>query len=194
MADTPFDSEPIAPGLLLAMPQLGDPNFSHSVVLLIEHSSERGSFGLIVNRPTDVRIADAMREIGEDWPEESDAVLWNGGPVSPGPYEPAGLILHYPVLPDDDPDRAGIVLHPFPPPEETLPRLAGESIERLRVMIGYAGWGSRQLEAEIRHGAWLLAPADPALIFGTPAEDMWQAAIRSLGIEPGALMTPEGLH
>jgi putative transcriptional regulator len=65
---------------------------------------------------------------------------------------------------------------------------------RLRFFAGYAGWGAHQLESELAQGAWLTAVVTPALIFETPAERMWEAALRSLGIDPGALVPGVGVH
>jgi putative transcriptional regulator len=63
---------------------------------------------------------------------------------------------------------------------------------RARLYFGYSGWGPGQLEAEIEAGAWLVAPADPALIFEAPSEEVWERALRGLGVDPSVLLAPGG--
>ena len=77
-----MDGNRIAPGLLLAMPQLLDPNFSRSVVLMIEHADDH-SFGLVLNRPTEFQVADVLSPMHIEWAGDPDAVVWLGGPVMP---------------------------------------------------------------------------------------------------------------
>ena len=84
MAD--FD---IAPGLLVAMPQLEDPNFARSVVLMIRHSEE-GSFGIIANRPSEISLQQVLESLDLNWNGSPDAVVWSGGPVEPD----TGFLLH----------------------------------------------------------------------------------------------------
>ena len=72
--------------------------------------------------------------------------------------------------------------------------LAARPPVRLRFLLGYAGWGALQLEHELAEGAWLLAPATAELVFATPAEDLWEVAIQSLGIDPSSLVPATGVH
>src|SRR5215510_5305745 len=81
----------LAPGLLLAMPQLQDPNFTRSVVLMIEHG-DSGSFGLVINQPSPIRAIELLDSLGMAWAGDRDAVVWSGGPVSPA----TGWVLHEP--------------------------------------------------------------------------------------------------
>jgi putative transcriptional regulator len=62
------------------------------------------------------------------------------------------------------------------------------------MVVGYAGWGAGQLDAELAQGGWLLAPVEADLIFETAAETMWEAAIRRLGAEPSMLHGSSGVH
>ena len=82
----------LAPGLLLAMPQLADPNFSRSVVLMIEHSPQ-GSFGLVINHPSPIKASELLDSLEMSWHGEDSAVVWAGGPVSPS----TGWVLHEPM-------------------------------------------------------------------------------------------------
>src|SRR5580704_17107047 len=86
------ESANLAPGLLLAMPQLSDPNFSRAVVLMIEHS-DVGSFGLVINHPSPIKAAELLDSLEMSWRGEDNAVVWAGGPVSPS----TGWVLHEPV-------------------------------------------------------------------------------------------------
>jgi putative transcriptional regulator len=88
----------IAPGLLIAMPQLQDPNFERSVVLMVEHT-ENGSFGLILNRPGELDLTGVLDSLGVEWQGDPEAVVWTGGPVMPR----TGWLLHEPMpLPGDE--------------------------------------------------------------------------------------------
>lgn len=180
----------IAPGLLLAMPQLEDPNFERSVVLMVEHS-DQGSFGLIVNRPSQLRVAEVLEAMSIGWSGDPEAVVWSGGPVMPR----TGWVLHEPA---DVPIEEGwvevvpgVVLSTSP---ERLRALADCPPEKIRFVLGFAGWGPSQLEEELATGAWVNAEVTPGLLFGTPAEEMWREALRSLGIEPATLVPARGIH
>jgi putative transcriptional regulator len=180
----------VAPGLLLAMPQLEDPNFERAVVLMIEHT-DHGSFGLIVNRPTSIQVADVMTSLDVTWTGNPDAVVWSGGPVMPG----TGWLLHEPVdLPVEEGFVAvapGIVLSTSP---ERLRALAAAPPGQIRFLMGYSGWGSAQLEGELAASSWLTAEATPGLVFETAPDEMWEAAMRSLGVDPVTLVPASGVH
>jgi putative transcriptional regulator len=180
----------IAPGLLLAMPQLGDPNFFRSVVLMIEHG-ESGSFGLIVNRETELPVREVLDGLGIPWAGDADASVWQGGPVMPQ----SGWLVHGPSEAVDATDSVdvapGIVLSTS---NDQLRELAARPPLQLRFVMGYSGWGARQLEGELAEGAWLTAGATPELVFQTQPERMWEAAIRSLGIDPATLVPGSGVH
>lgn len=180
----------IAPGLLIAMPQLGDPNFYRSVVLMVEHGSE-GSLGLVVNRPSDLLVSEVVSSLGVDWSGDPGAVVWNGGPVQPR----SGWLLHGPAEITDEEGALylcdDIMLSTSP---EQLRAVAGAPPPHVRFLLGYAGWASSQLELELAEGAWLLAEASSELVFRTPSEAMWHAAIRSLGVDPGTLFPAGGVH
>ncbi len=180
----------IAPGLLVAMPQLGDPNFFRAVVLMIEHA-DAGSFGLIVNRQTDVPVATVLEALGIPWNGDGDALVWEGGPVMPQ----SGWLIHEPSDRIDPTDSVaigeGIVLSTS---NEHLRDLAARPPRSVRFVMGYSGWGAGQLESELSEGAWLTADATPSLIFDTGPERMWEATIRSLGIDPAKLVPGAGIH
>lgn len=178
----------MAPAFLLSMPQLDDPNFRHTVVLLCQHGSE-GAWGLVLNRPTGTPAAQAVRL---DPPVERDngLELWVGGPVEPD----RGCIL----LGDDpnDDDAVKVCEGIFISGSAALLRrlLDGEAPPRARLLMGYAGWGPGQLDEELRESAWLISEVETDLIFDVAAEQMWEAAIRRLGADPAALQMSPGVH
>jgi len=183
----------LAPTLLLAMPQLLDPNFHRSVVLLCDHGPD-GALGFVVNRPTDVRAAEA---VSLDPPPRGDSglVLWNGGPVDP---HRGFLLLGEPPHDDDDSEEITDGFH-LTASLDVLRRLiettpAALTTTRCRLLLGYAGWGPGQLDVELAQSAWLTAPVQPELVFDTSPDAMWERAIRSLGIEPMALAAAPGVQ
>jgi putative transcriptional regulator len=191
----------LAPGLLLSMPHLIDPNFTRAVVLMIEHNDE-GSFGLIINQPSDMTVTSLLQVLDIDWEGDEQAVVWTGGPVMPTSgwvlHEPTGIIgkgasdLQTGLETGGTVDIAeGVSLSTSP---AKLRVLAAEPPCRTRFLLGYAGWGPGQLAEEMTRGSWLHADIDPELIFETPAERMWESALRKLGVDPEAIVQSRGVH
>jgi putative transcriptional regulator len=176
------------PALLLSMPQLQDPNFARTVVLLCDFIVD-GAFGLVLNRPTDMPAASMVR-VEPPIQGGNDLRLHMGGPVEPErgwvlvADEPAGE-EHRTIL-------SGLYLSTSP----TLLRavLTTQPTPRARVLAGYAGWGPGQLDEELAQSAWLLADVDLDLVFDVAPETMWETAIRRLGADPSALQTSHGVH
>ena len=187
----------LAPGLLLAVPQLQDPNFSRAVVLMVEHD-DNGSFGLIINHPIEVSAAELLESLELPWNGDSDEVIWSGGPVQPN----SGWILHEPlasVPADAQSVGAGGTMQVSPElslstSPDTLRQLCESPPEKLRLLLGYSGWGPGQLASEMARGSWLHADLDLDIVFDTPADDMWERAVRSLGIEPQTIVQGFGIH
>ena len=177
----------LAPTLLLSMPQMQDENFERTVVLLCDHTAE-GAFGLILNRPTTTAAAEA---VAFDPPIKAHRGprLWTGGPVEP---ERGWILLGETVDEESQTEIApGLFLSTS---IDLLRRVVQTTPSRTRVLTGYAGWGPGQLDDELAASAWLTVDVDPALIFDTPADEMWDAAIRRLGTEPGSLQIGQGVH
>ena len=180
----------IAPGLLFAMPQLDDPNFTRAVVLMIQHSDE-GSFGLVLNRPSETPVIDVTAPLGMRWRGDPEAC---SGSADRSVQNPAGSCTSRPLALEADGTVdvcEGIALSTSP---ANFKRLVESPPRRLRFFAGYAGWGAHQLESELAQGAWLTTDVTPELVFDTPPERMWDVALRSLGIEPGALVPGVGVH
>ena len=186
-----MESTNLAPGLLLAMPQLADPNFSRSVVLMIEHGPQ-GSFGLVINHPSPIKASELLDSLEMSWAGEDSAVVWAGGPVAPS----TGWVLHEPLgiaAPGQGTISitSSISLSTSP---DRLRAIANAPPRYIRLLLGYSGWGPGQLEAEMSRGAWLHASVDPKLVFDTDPEDIWERALRSLGINPESLFASRGVN
>ncbi len=157
-------AQPAAGKFLVASRGLSDPNFEHSVVLLVQHG-EGGSWGLVVNRPTGVPLSKIFA--GEPLLEKQEGILFSGGPVGPG--------------------RFLLLLRSSRPPEDSLRVFAdvylgwspgalrdARGITDSRIFSGYAGWAPGQLEAEIARGDWHLLPAEVPLVFEQRPERVWE--------------------
>lgn len=180
----------LAPTLLLAMPQMQDPNFARTVVLLCRHEAE-GAMGLVINRPTETTVG-SLVELDPPPGRDNDMIVWAGGPVEPSRgwlllgFDP-GTSEAIRVAPDIYLSASQELLRNLIEADEDDPRPA-------RFLLGYAGWSERQLEGELAASAWLTADVSRQLIFGTDPNAMWEAAIRSLGIDPYSLQSGGGVH
>jgi len=172
--------------LLIAMPTLVDPNFWHSVVLLGVHTQEEGAFGLVVNRPLDVAMADVLRELGHEVSGKDFPQVLGGGPVEPS----HGFVLFESGAAFDD-EALLLADHglAISGNTDTLVQLArGELSSRYHLVLGYSGWAPGQLEREIEENSWLIAPISTNIIFETPLQERWVAALKSIGVDPGSLV------
>jgi putative transcriptional regulator len=151
--------------LLIAAPSLFD-YFRRTVVLVIEHTEE-GAMGVVLNRESETRVADAVPQLAEL--ADGDELVRIGGPVAPqsvvalgefGDIEEAGTAVTG-QLGTLDPDAGN------------------ESLRRLRVYAGYAGWSAGQLEAELEQEAWVVAPAEEEDPFSEG--DIWSRALERRG-------------
>lgn len=174
----------LAPGVLIAVPQMEDPNFERSVVLMLEHTAG-GAMGIVVNRPSEIAIADIAKAHGfRAAPGSGTAFI--GGPVD----RQRGFLLH---KRGDVPDALKVVEGVYlSVSAASLPALLGASTDGVRLCLGYAGWGAGQLEREVMVGGWLTSAATPLRIFDTPIEKMWDAVIRDLGVDPAFLVQGGG--
>ncbi len=171
-----------APGTLIAVPQLEDPNFLRSVVVMVEHGRE-GALGLVINHELSHDCAAVAEGFGLPWPGVEGSKLAKGGPV-----EPQSLwMLHDDGWCFDETMRVadGIAVSRS---REALTRMCEGEESRLRMLVGYAGWGPGQLEAEISAGAWIVGPTTIELIFEWSPDEVWALALGQLGIDPAHLV------
>ena len=179
----------LSPALLVAMPQTMDPNFRGTVVLVLEHD-ENGTFGLVVNRPTDLPVETLCSTLEIDWNGEPGAFVSWGGPVQP---DHGWVLLGEDGLDSLDlrPVAEGIRFTSSP---DVLRQLAEDPPEHMRVVLGYAGWGAGQLASELAQGVWIVAPVSAHFVFDPSGEDLWERVIQSLGINPATLIPSQGVH
>jgi putative transcriptional regulator len=172
--------------LLIAMPTLMDPNFWRAVVLLGVHSEEEGAFGLVINRPLDISLADILSDLGEEVPPATECPVLGGGPVEPS----HGFVLYeQESSPDDDSTLTISDSISVSGSTDVLSGLASGEIEgRFYLLLGYSGWAPGQLEQEIEENSWVVAPLDSTILFDVAPEERWAAALRSIGVEPGTLV------
>lgn len=158
--------------LLLATPALIDPNFRRTVVLIAEHGEE-GAMGLVLNRPSETAVSEAVPDLSAL--VEEGAPVWVGGPVQ----QQAVLVL---AEFEDPEEAASIVVGDvgFVPSDGDFELLA-TATRRVRVFAGYAGWGAGQLESELEESSWLVEPAGDLDLFPEPAADLWGFVLRRKG-------------
>ena len=172
------------------MPQMADPNFAKSVILLCDYTAEHGAFGLIVNR----QMSEPAHTLVKTEPPvavDKQLHLWVGGPVEP---RTTWVLMTDAQGPDDEqrvicPGLLLSVSHDL-----TLRLLQQPPSTRTRIIVGYAGWGPGQLEDEIAASSWLTMDVDPSFIFSTPPERLWETALRRLGTDPSQLQMSSGVH
>ncbi len=181
-------NETLAPVFLVSMPQMMDPNFSKTVVLLAEWGAH-GAFGLVINRRMSTP---AKKMVTSDEPITIHPALhlFTGGPVEPT----RAWILT--ANRDLDRDALEVFSGVYLSASASLVRATLERAPdpNVRMVVGYAGWGAGQLDVELAESAWLVAPVQPDLIFNTPLESMWETVIRRLGAEPSMLQGSSGVH
>ncbi|UFH49676.1 YqgE/AlgH family protein [Pseudomonas sp. KNUC1026] len=174
---------------LIAMPHMADPNFAHTLTYIVEHS-DSGAMGLIINRPQGLSLADILEQLQPDIEPPLSAQLvpiYAGGPVQT--------------------DR-GFVLHSSGPTYQATVELGGISLSTSQdalfaiadglgpkhslITLGYAGWESGQLEAELADNAWLTCPFDADILFNTEPDLRLNAAARRLGVDLSLLTSQAG--
>ncbi|MDD5307378.1 MAG: YqgE/AlgH family protein [Deltaproteobacteria bacterium] len=180
----------IAPGFLVAAPQLKDPNFEGTVVLMIEHQDDEGSFGIVINRRASVDLSIVLRELGLASPTDlaSHPKVLFGGPVA----TERGLIVHTDEWTGEATTRVGEGVAVTASIDLLAAISAGRGPRSYRFCLGYAGWGPGQLVSEIKAGAWITVPFFADLLFEVPLEDRWRAALAHLGIDPNKLVPAFG--
>jgi putative transcriptional regulator len=155
--------------LLVSSPKLVDPNFFHTVVLIVQHN-EDGALGLVLNRPLQTSVREMWDEVGES-DCGVEGVLHQGGPCE-GPL----MVLH------TDEDRAEMVVGGgmyFCTSRERIEKLIDGQAAHTKFFVGYAGWTAGQLESEMGEGSWLTAPANIEAVFDGD-EHLWTDLVRAI--------------
>ena len=168
----------LSTSLLIAHPQVEGEFFARSVIYLISHN-EQGSFGFVINRPSDFSLSDLL---GEEAPEGELPAVQIGGPVGLDQL----FFLHLSQV-DEEADA---------PSSDALPLCGVSSTMPTKVpsiaMLGYAGWGPGQLEEELKEDVWLATLANRDVIFNHPIENRYHAALASLGLQDIPLPPMQG--
>jgi putative transcriptional regulator len=165
-------TESIRGQLLIAGPTLRDPNFWRTVVLIVEHTDE-GALGLVLNRPSETTVADAVPEL--DGLLEGSHEVFVGGPV-----QPSGVIV---LARFEDPDDAALLAF------DDVGVLGGGSapgehaagLRTGRAFVGHAGWGAGQLDEELERGGWILEDARFEDAFTADPRELWSAVLTRKG-------------
>ena len=182
----------LAPGFVVAMPSLRDPNFARAVVLLVEHGPN-GSLGFVVNRPSRLSFEEVADALGLEQRESSEDVpVFTGGPVAPQ----SGWILFDPQGVDQSDLDDALLIHSslaVSASRKLLERIARDGAPgRCVLALGYAGWAEGQLDAEFRQGSWIPVELDPQIVFDIEPNQRWARVLAQSGIEPGRIVSPGG--
>ena len=168
--------------LLLAAPVLKDPNFDRTVVFIAEHSDE-GAMGLVLNRPSDAPVVEAIPDL--TWVADTgDELVHVGGPVAPN-----GVIV---LAEWEDPSQAVVLVDDdlgFVPGDVEDTDSLATAVRRARVYAGHAGWGPGQLEDELEDEAWIVESPLREELFSDDPEGLWSAVLRRKGREFALLST-----
>lgn len=176
------------PSLLIAMPQVLDPFFFRAVVLLAAHEEggEGGSLGFVVNRPSQLKVNEVLQELDIEWLGGSEATAFVGGPVQP---EVGTVLLSLDGLTGLEGDGVTQIAPGVGATQNILAlrTLARSAPDRIRLLLGHAGWAPGQLMQEVGRSDWLTAPVTESIVFSPDPGDAWSTALASLGIDPGTL-------
>ncbi len=176
------------PTLLVAMPQVLDPFFFRAVVLLAAHEDgdEGGSLGFVVNRPSQLKVDEVLRELDIEWAGGSEATAFVGGPVQP---EVGTVLLSLDGLGDLETEGITQIAPGVGATQNTLAlrTLARTAPQRIRLLLGHAGWAPGQLMQEVSRSDWLTAPVEESIVFSTDPEAAWSGALGRIGVDPGSL-------
>jgi putative transcriptional regulator len=160
--------------LLVATPALLDPNFRRTVVLVAEHG-EGGAMGVVLNRPSDTPVGEAVPELAPLTGEEEPVFV--GGPVAV-----SSLLALAEV--DDPEDASELVIG-----DVGFVQDPEVEVRRGRVFVGYAGWSAGQIEAELDEQSWFVVPAEPDDVFSDEPDVLWSRVLRRQGGELAFLST-----
>ena len=179
----------LAGQLLVATPQMTDPRFKHKAIFMCQHD-DKAAMGLVINNPSsDITLSQLNEKLGIEMPHcYGDDPVYIGGPVEPQ----RGYILHSNdhMMPDTIPVTKDICLSIHVDMIKEISRGFGPVMTK--VMLGYAGWSSGQLEEEMRQNMWFHLAADPDMLFTTDSNIIWDRSFALLGITAGSLSSTSG--
>ena len=188
MTQTPVQS--LQGQFLLAMPSMGDPRFLRSVIYMVAHDSE-GAMGFIINKRAEgLSLGDILKDMPETVAKTGlvNLPVYVGGPVQ----NDRGFVLH-----TSDYEKTHNTLSQELPIALTqsadvlVDAAHGRGPEKMRLFLGYAGWGPGQIEGELQDNAWLVCDANIAEIFTSRSDDLYETCVAAMGIDL-ALLSNEG--
>ena len=198
---TRSEATSLARHLLCAVPQLLDPNFHRSVVLMLDHG-EDGALGLVLNNPMDTTLREVAESLALAWRGDPGATVRLGGPVE----QVRGWFLH--DQPDWDSGARSLTSGLWVTTSlESVDRSSGGDFggadAQFLFLLGYAGWAGGQLEAEIAAGSWVLVPIVDGedesasgvpvdFLFNSDPQHMWSEALTAIGVDPQRLVGMQG--
>jgi putative transcriptional regulator len=159
--------------LLIAGPRLVDPNFFRTVVLIIDHDEE-GAFGLVLNRPSETSVGEAVPEL--ETLIDPGEPLFIGGPVQPSTVITLGRFSDVADAALGAFEDIGVLGTGGSPIEDMA-----ELLLSARAFVGHSGWGAGQLDAELETGDWILEPARRSDIFSDSPRDLWSEVLTRKG-------------
>lgn len=171
---------------LIAMPSMGDPNFSKSVIYICEHSPD-GAMGIMVNTPLSLELGDvfANMNIAVTNNKIVHTSVLAGGPLQ----QERGFVIH--CTNKAQHWESSLALSKslgITTSKDILEAIANSrGPSQIIIALGYSGWESGQLEKEIAQNSWLCGPADPQILFDISAENRWRAAGALLGVDMDCL-------
>jgi putative transcriptional regulator len=188
MTQTPVQS--LQGQFLLAMPSMGDPRFLRSVVYMVAHDSE-GAMGFIINKSAEgLSLSDILKDMPETVAKTGlvNLPVYVGGPVQ----NDRGFVLHtsdYEKTQNSLSQELPIALTQSA--DVLVDAAHGRGPEKMRLFLGYAGWGPGQIEGELQDNAWLVCDANIAEIFTSQSDDLYKKCVAAMGIDL-ALLSNEG--
>ncbi len=171
--------ESLAGNFLISTPQMPDPRFQEQVIYLCVHNEE-GAMGLVINNPNAaITLLDVLKNAQLGVPEGELPPVYMGGPVELD----AGFILFDKKIEDRHSVEisSGVFLSRDTRLLEDISK--GQGPENFLFLLGYAGWGAGQLEAELVNSGWLIVPADADVLFHTPDAQKWRLAAQKFGVD-----------
>jgi len=175
---------------LIAMPNLADTNFSHTVSYLCQHNAE-GALAIVINRLTGMNLGHILEQMGINKPSQqiADTPVFAGGPVQ----QERGFIIHNKNSTTWDSSISISDTISLTSSRDILEAIAeDQGPSQYLIALGYAGWGAGQLEHEIINNAWLNTPFEQDILYKLPVEQRWMAAADQLGIDINRLTAPPG--
>ena len=185
--DNPMKQSELAPGILVALPNLQDTYFSKTAILLCNYNEE-GAFGLVMNHPSDLKVTEILKEEFQNH-NDLEVPLLIGGPVQPESFWAVHTSDYLCESSTEISSRIALSAGQ----DVLMAILGGGGPQTYHLGVGYSGWGAFQLDREIQEESWWLAPLDESLIMDMDYDHRWGCILDNLGISPyTALFTKSG--